>query len=398
MMMETPNLMDIPSHSTRRIERYGVLALILFLTTFGVLYLWDVGSSTEPSEVSRTAKGSPGYQARSTTPSTRVAGGTGSNNLLLSGVDSEQEVLAKEQSEGRWRRKDKNSEYPQADAYESRQEREDQQRRNLEKYYMNPEPAAFGGLARGVSVSRYNRGRQERAEEEVAAGAPAGKQMEYVVKSGDCLSTIAQRELGSVKHLPRLREGNGLRSDELNIGQRLILPHIGKTAPVRGTTIKRTPPPAADTVKVKKESAASALTGKEKEYVVKSGDCLSTIAQRELGSVKYLQRLRDANGLRSDDLSIGQRLILPHIGKTASVRGADIKTSPPAADTGEWEMVKVVERDSLWKIAARHLGDGERYDEIMRWNNLTSSTLRPGTELRIKQPSDDALTMGGQAQ
>ena len=188
MMMETPNLMDIPSHSTRRIERYGVLALILFLTTFGVLYLWDVGSSTEPSEVSRTAKGSPGYQARSTTPSTRVAGGIGSNNLLLSGVDSEQEVLAKEQSEGRWRRKDKNSEYPQADAYESRQEREDQQRRNLEKYYMNPEPAAFGGLARGVSVSRYNRGRQERAEEEVAA-AGAGEICQQRVERSACSAT-----------------------------------------------------------------------------------------------------------------------------------------------------------------------------------------------------------------
>jgi len=389
-MMKTPNLMDVPSHSTRRIERYGVLALILFLTTFGVLYLWDVGSSTEPSEVPRTASG---YQARSTTPPPRVAGKPKSNNLPLSGVDSEQEVLAKE----------KNSEYPQADEHESRLEREAQQRSYLEKYYMNPEPAAFGGLARGVSVSGYRRGRQERAEEGAATGAPAGKEMEYVVKSGDCLSTIAQRELGSIKHLPRLREVNGLGSDELDIGQRLILPYIGKTAPVRGTDIKRTPPPAASTEarwtgKVKKESAASALTGKEKEYVVKSGDCLSTIAQWELGSVNYLQRLREVNGLGSDELKIGQRLILPHIGKTASVRGADIKTSPPAADTGEWKRVKVVERDSLWKIAARHLGDGERYDEIMRWNNLTSSTLRPGTELRIKQPSDDALTMGGQAQ
>ena len=39
--------------------------------------------------------------------------------------------------------------------------------------------------------------------------------------------------------------------------------------------------------------------------------------------------------------------------------------------------------DSLWKIAARYLGDGSRYKEIMTLNSLTSTTIHPGLVLRI---------------
>ena len=58
-MMETPNLMDVPTHATRRIERYGVLALILFLTTFGVLYLWDGPGEETPNTDTVLAGGAP---------------------------------------------------------------------------------------------------------------------------------------------------------------------------------------------------------------------------------------------------------------------------------------------------------------------------------------------------
>ena len=48
-MMETPNLIDVPTRATRRMERYGVLALVFFLTTFGVLYLWEGGVELSPT-------------------------------------------------------------------------------------------------------------------------------------------------------------------------------------------------------------------------------------------------------------------------------------------------------------------------------------------------------------
>jgi LysM repeat protein len=136
------------------------------------------------------------------------------------------------------------------------------------------------------------------------------------------------------------------------------------------------------------------------EYIVKSGDCLSVIAERELGSVVHLDRLREVNGLSSDSLRLGQRLILPHIGETAPVRGTDLKRDPlpsqSSEDSKEWKWVEVREGDSLWKIAARELGAGHRHDEITGWNQLNSDILRPGTQLRVQRSAATELAMGGE--
>lgn len=151
---------------------------------------------------------------------------------------------------------------------------------------------------------------------------------------------------------------------------------------------------------VKEPQRVSAPKKKEMEYLVKSGDCLSKIAQSELGSVKHLQRLLEVNGLSSSStLRVGQRLILPLIGETAPVRGEDLKRTPaPVSDNKDWAMVTVLEGDSLWKIAARVFGDGNRYGEIMAWNQLKSETLQPGTKLRVQLSAGAALAMGGAKQ
>lgn len=57
---------------------------------------------------------------------------------------------------------------------------------------------------------------------------------------------------------------------------------------------------------------------------------------------------------------------------------ADIKDN----DTG-YQTVEVKKGDTLWGIAARYLGDGSRYREIMSLNSLTSVTIHPGLVLSI---------------
>ena len=134
----------------------------------------------------------------------------------------------------------------------------------------------------------------------------------------------------------------------------------------------------------------------EMEYLVKSGDCLSTIAQNELGSVRYLSRLLEVNGItESATLRVGQRLILPHIGEREPVRGADLEPKKAQVpESGSWTMVAVREGDSLWKIAARVLGDGNRYRQLMQWNDMSSDTLQPGMQLRVPASTDGAIAMG----
>jgi nucleoid-associated protein YgaU len=89
-------------------------------------------------------------------------------------------------------------------------------------------------------------------------------------------------------------------------------------------------------------------------------------------------------------LRAGQILILPQIGDVAPVRGTSIQ-QPKRSLEGEWMKVTVIEGQSLWKIAAKHLGDGARYTEIMAWNDLSSEMVHPGRKLRLKEE----LVMGG---
>ena len=47
----------------------------------------------------------------------------------------------------------------------------------------------------------------------------------------------------------------------------------------------------------------------------------------------------------------------------------------------------VVKGDSLWAIARRFLGDGSRYPEIARLNQIPNSNLiYPGQVLRLPEP------------
>jgi len=311
-MMETPNLMDVPTHATRRIERYGVLALILFLTTFGVLYLWEKDDPKETTVAARPGEVIPGYHPRSTERPSRYKGTgdartermTRAEEVPLARMDSEQEHLAMVQDTRRAEREGASGE---------RRRANDRGRRDLMRHLEGPvysvQTGTVGGPARDVSVSGYTASMRTLGSAAEPTPASAEDEMEYVVEAGDCLSKIAERELGSVVHLSRLLRSNNLGEDSLlRVGQRLILPHISETAPVQGTDIKLT----------------------------------------------------------------------------------------PASDTSEWQVVEVREGESLWKIAARYLGDGSRYHEIMKWNALSSEMVHPGTKLKINNSEGATLVMRGE--
>lgn len=61
------------------------------------------------------------------------------------------------------------------------------------------------------------------------------------------------------------------------------------------------------------------------------------------------------------------------------------KPDEPAQEDSsiDYENYTVLKGDSLWKIAARILGKGKRYPEIMELNGLTSTSIREGQVLKI---------------
>ena len=225
-MMESPNLMDVPTRATRRMERYGVLALVFFLTTFGVLYLWEgegaiaptshaaesVAVRVAPSSRSRPERAMPsGVALTERTP--RVS------ELPLSEVSRAQRDLAEMRDATREER---------ARSVAQRSAESAIRRNNAARYFEQKTPQFVDGDA--VDLDDAPLVSEAPVRDEV-------QPLEYIVKSGDSLSMIAQRELGTVRHLQRLRDYNGLKSDFLKEGQILIPPHIGDVEPVRGTSI-----------------------------------------------------------------------------------------------------------------------------------------------------------------
>ena len=62
------------------------------------------------------------------------------------------------------------------------------------------------------------------------------------------------------------------------------------------------------------------------------------------------------------------------------VNTADIAGTSSVADVAVYT---VAAGDSLWGIAQKRLGNGNRYKEIMTLNGLTSTTIHPGQKLRL---------------
>lgn len=110
-------------------------------------------------------------------------------------------------------------------------------------------------------------------------------QSEYTVKSGDNLTSIARREGVTLNDL--MKANNLNRSSTIFVGQKLMIPAAGAAPEVSA------PLPAADT---------------GKQVVVAGGDTLGKIAQRAGTTVKILKAL---NGLTSDTIFVGQKLLLP---------------------------------------------------------------------------------------
>ena len=132
-------------------------------------------------------------------------------------------------------------------------------------------------------------------------------------------------------------------------------------------------------------------------YKVKSGDYLGRIAARYHVSVSDIKRW---NGLRSNNLRIGQRLVIykkgyrPSSASTSSSGGnkpsssskpSSGSTGSSSAKSGEAQAVYVVKAgDTLYDIAKNY--PGVSADNIMKFNGITSNKIHPGLKLRIPKP------------
>ena len=121
----------------------------------------------------------------------------------------------------------------------------------------------------------------------------------YTIKSGDILGMIAQKELGSVRYVGKIKELNpGLIDSNLVIGEVLVLP-------------------AKHTLMKKNEAKEALATSSENTHVVIAGDSLTVIAGTYYpGKHEYVEKIVSENKKLLVDgkntvLRVGWKLNLP---------------------------------------------------------------------------------------
>lgn len=102
---------------------------------------------------------------------------------------------------------------------------------------------------------------------------------------------------------------------------------------------------------------------------VKKGDTLWGLATKYLGDGARYKEFMTLNSLTSTTIHTGLVLMIP----------GTLGTATEAAKTTQSYMV--VKGDSLWKIAQKLLGNGERYKEIKTLSGLTSNMIYAGQVL-----------------
>lgn len=161
-----------------------------------------------------------------------------------------------------------------------------------------PSEKMYAFIHQNDSIINYDRSRYFTHRTHTLDGASmdgSGEDVIYRVRRGDNLSTIAQRNGTSVA---RLRSMNGLRSDRLSIGQRLI---VGKRA------VETTRDNSSKEVQLAQASSDGNTTTVNTYYRVRKGDTLGAIAQKNGVGVSQLQSW---NGLRTSRIGIGDQLIV----------------------------------------------------------------------------------------
>jgi LysM repeat protein len=200
----------------------------------------------------------------------------------------------------------------------------------------------------------------------------------YTVQKGDNLWTIARR---FNVPLNELYAANGLDMNSiLRIGEQLQIPVEGGTAIVNA--------PSADTYQ------PSSFNQGSTQYTIKRGDSLSKIANQFDTSVPAIKA---ANGLSSDLIRVGDKLVIPVSGNSASTSPAIpmepsqsiLSSSTASSFSSSGAQTHTVKSGEYpGKIASQY---GMTTDELLALNGITDPRkLQVGKVLKVSGSSSTA--------
>ncbi len=188
-----------------------------------------------------------------------------------------------------------------------------------------------------------------------------GERIVYKVKSGDYLGRIASRHRCTVNQIKRW---NNLKSNNIRVGQKLVI-YRGGHAPASAQSSSSTSSASTPSGSSRQTSSSGAAT-----HTVKSGDTLSGIATKYGTTVANIKKL---NGLTSNNIKIGQKLKVKG--------GSSAAPAKTASSSSNYTTYTVKSGDSFYSIAKNYPGISAQ--NIMDFNGLSSSKLKPGMKIKI---------------
>ncbi|MEX0770742.1 MAG: LysM peptidoglycan-binding domain-containing protein [Balneolaceae bacterium] len=188
----------------------------------------------------------------------------------------------------------------------------------------------------------------------------------HTVQTGETLFSLS-REYGVT--IAEIQEWNQLENNVLDNGQELII-YAGADQPQASGTPAEAPPGAQQQIQAEGEHSSIVNTGSAQSnthYTVKSGDNLTVIA-REHGMT--LQELRSLNNLESDNIRVGQQLLVRRSQTTPVVDDEDVESTPQG------------------KFARYRLRDGETVITLLERYEMSEQ------ELEALNPDVDLQSLG----
>ena len=198
----------------------------------------------------------------------------------------------------------------------------------------------------------------------------------HEVEKGETLYALSKRYGAQINEVIAF---NQISDNTISLGQVLKIPLV----PVSGSGNKSKP---------------------ETIHVVETGETLFSISQK-YGLRVY--QLKEMNNLNSNDISIGQELVIKKLApeaieedpkaivfssyptkKDSAVEVAKVVVDEPIIDESDFIAYQVQSGDDLSSIATQY---GVRVDSLKYWNKLSSDRLDIGQELKLKQKVDVVL-------
>ena len=211
--------------------------------------------------------------------------------------------------------------------------------------------------------------------EQIDEAGQRGGRTTHLVAPGETLFSISKMYGVTVAEL---RAWNELQGSDLAVGQELVVRvgNVGSDDPVGGETAGAEPVQAPTPTESILESGSE--LAKTRFHLVKSGETLTSIARSYDMTIRELRRLND---LSSDQLGIGQRLVVHEIVTAPPSVSDDASRSTPQ---GKFILYTVQSGETIESLRERFQLSRKQLQALNPDTDLAE--IRPGRQLTILLP------------